>query len=1133
MSTTKTTATKKVAAGVVSFAMALSFVFGGAVAPAQAQTAAELQAQISSLLATIAALQAQLGTLSGGSATTGGTGYVFTRNLKQGDTGADVKELQKFLNRDAATMVAASGAGSAGNETMSFGPATKAAVIKFQNKYAASVLTPAGLTAGTGFFGSLSRAKANELNASTGGSTGGVVVPTGLTLNVALASDSPASSALVAGQAIANLAVFSFTNTSATEAKVTKLVLNRTGISADSTLSNVYLFDGATRISDAATVSTGKITVNNASGLFTVPAGTVKKISVRSDIASGTSGQLVGVALAEVESTVAVSGSLPVSGANHSVASATMGTVALTYTGPSNATDNPGTEVRVFEASAVVSTNAAKLEALTFENRGTSADGDLTNLRLYVDGVAVGSSVAQFTNDKATFDLSANPVRLETGTRIIKVMADIVKGSSETYDVQLRRAADARFVDVEFTQPILATTFPVAAGTANTIAAGTLSVSRAAASPSTNITVGATNVLLSSFEFRASGEDVKIEAATLDVDTTGSGSGYGLDNVKVFVNGAQVGSTKDVEETGTEFTFGSSFIAKAGVTTKVDIYGDAKTTTGTNLVSGSTIVMGVAIAAADTEGLNSGNSVTAVSNVDGFSRTVSASSLTATKFSGYSDQTIIAGTNNAKIGSFTLSAGSTEGINVNTIVVDISANNAATLTDLLLKDNATGAQLGTAKASPSTSNSFSVNIAIPMSGTKTIDVYANIKSGSNAGPIIATLDSTTGGTGATTANSTTTGSDLTLQQITIGSGTLTVTAGVSPDNAVVIAGTNNVKVGTFDFTTSYSSFTVQELKVKVPADAATSVSAVTLKWNGGEATQALTLSSGAQTYATATFTGLTFEIGANETAKKLDVYVNIPTIASGAGTGKAISVVLDADEGFKAIDAAGNSDTTLAAADLNSAATSGKGTMVVRKTVPTLSSVAISNTLTEGTIDLAKVKIAADAAGDIGWKKIVFAVKKTAALSIGSTTTLSVYDEGGNEIAGTFATTTAAATGSFAEGMDSLDNLTSGNLIFVATTEQVITAGSSQTYRLEGSVAGTASGSNYIEVSIPATSTSEATGTFSGIHTASGDSSESFVWTDRSVIGTPHSESTSDWANDYKVKGLNSALQLSNRSVSI
>jgi len=255
MSTIKTTATKKVAAGVVSFAMALSFVFGG-VTPAQAQTAAELQAQISSLLATIAALQSQLGTLSGTPATTGGTGYVFTRNLKQGDTGADVKELQKLLNRDAATMVAASGVGSAGYETMTFGPATKAAVIKFQNKYAASVLTPAGLTAGTGFFGSLSRAKATELNASGTVNPGtGVVIPTGLTLNVSLASDSPSGVAFVAGQAIADLAHFNFTNTSGTEAKVTKLVFNRTGISSDSTLSNVYLFNGAVRLTDAATVS--------------------------------------------------------------------------------------------------------------------------------------------------------------------------------------------------------------------------------------------------------------------------------------------------------------------------------------------------------------------------------------------------------------------------------------------------------------------------------------------------------------------------------------------------------------------------------------------------------------------------------------------------------------------------------------------------------------------------------------------------------------------------------------------------------------------------------------------------------------------------------------------------------------
>jgi len=129
--------------------------------PAKAATAAELQQMINDLLAQVASLQSQ----------TGGTGvgvrsmcpYTWTRSLKTGTTGADVMKLQQFLNSDTDTRVSASGVGSVGAETEYFGPATMAAVSKFQVKYRSDILSPAGLVNPTGFFGPGSMAKANML----------------------------------------------------------------------------------------------------------------------------------------------------------------------------------------------------------------------------------------------------------------------------------------------------------------------------------------------------------------------------------------------------------------------------------------------------------------------------------------------------------------------------------------------------------------------------------------------------------------------------------------------------------------------------------------------------------------------------------------------------------------------------------------------------------------------------------------------------------------------------------------------------------------------------------------------------------------------------------------------------------
>ena len=80
------------------------------------------------------------------------SGSSFNRSLKLGQTSSDVKKLQIFLNTHGFT-VSQKAAGSPGHETNYFGPATKAALMKFQLAYKKEILDPQGLNAPTGFFG--------------------------------------------------------------------------------------------------------------------------------------------------------------------------------------------------------------------------------------------------------------------------------------------------------------------------------------------------------------------------------------------------------------------------------------------------------------------------------------------------------------------------------------------------------------------------------------------------------------------------------------------------------------------------------------------------------------------------------------------------------------------------------------------------------------------------------------------------------------------------------------------------------------------------------------------------------------------------------------------------------------------
>jgi hypothetical protein len=98
----------------------------------------------------------------------------FYRNLGIGSTGSDVKALQVFLNQNPLTQVSKSGPGSPGNETSYYGPATAAAVKKFQTSVSNDPMAATKLSS-TGIVDTPTRTYLQKLLASksknnTGGS---------------------------------------------------------------------------------------------------------------------------------------------------------------------------------------------------------------------------------------------------------------------------------------------------------------------------------------------------------------------------------------------------------------------------------------------------------------------------------------------------------------------------------------------------------------------------------------------------------------------------------------------------------------------------------------------------------------------------------------------------------------------------------------------------------------------------------------------------------------------------------------------------------------------------------------------------------------------------------------------------
>jgi peptidoglycan hydrolase-like protein with peptidoglycan-binding domain len=114
------------------------------------------------------------------------TSSPFLVNLTPGMSHPDVLRLQQYLN-STGHVIAASGPGSPGQETLYYGPGTQRAVKSYQESYASQILTPVNLTSGSGLFLAGTR---NHMNAKMAASPNTVTTQSATKAPIVAASES-------------------------------------------------------------------------------------------------------------------------------------------------------------------------------------------------------------------------------------------------------------------------------------------------------------------------------------------------------------------------------------------------------------------------------------------------------------------------------------------------------------------------------------------------------------------------------------------------------------------------------------------------------------------------------------------------------------------------------------------------------------------------------------------------------------------------------------------------------------------------------------------------------------------------------------------------------------------------------
>jgi hypothetical protein len=1096
-------------------------------------------------------------------------GTTFSTNLKMGASGASVMALQQFLNMSADTQVAATGAGSPGSETTYFGALTKAAVNKFQLKYAADILTPNGLTAPTGNFYASSRAKASAICA---GSTGGTTTTPGTAAGTAVVSAAAQPANTVAPKSAARVAFTAFT-VMANGAPVTlnSVTVQRQGPSVDTDFAGVVLIDASTGVQ----LGIARVLDSNHNATIgspiVIPAGSSKTFWVAGNIASSPSqGDIASFAVTAINTASTVSGSLPIVGASHTInSSLIIGTAQVQNSSfdPNSATSQPiGTTGYRFSGVRI---NAGSTEDVTFKSitwyQSGSASG-MQNVMTVVNGTSYPTT-ADVTGRYYT-TVFPNGIVIPKGNSVdAYVQADLGANTTASTVAQfdIYRNTDIYVVGNQFGYGITPTISsfgtistasthgsnfaatntgnPFFQGSTVSVTAGTFStIQNATSVGAQNVAVNVPNQPLGGFQTNLTGEGITVQSLKIHLNYSSgtAASSNLLTNVSlVNENGAVVAGPFDATDSGGTsqlVTFTGSINFPVGTHTYT-IKGKLPTTltTGVTVQASTTPSSDWTSVTGDT----TGNNITpSVGLFTMSTMTVKAAGLSIANSSSPTSQTVVSG-GNVIFANYTLDASqSGEDVRFSSLPITFAGTGSATttLSNCQIWDGTTALNTGSrvlngTNLAASFSVSFDNALTVSKGTTKTLAFSCTVATNASG-----TYQFALGTPSAGSVTGVTSGSSVTVAAASGTAPTMTVSSGGSltastdssaPSYTLVAGGTSGVTANVIKFRASNEAVNLKMLGLTLTNSASSSpadVTMVTLKaGNNIKDTNGAAIAANT-VIGTATFLG-----SATVATSTLNTMVQLPK-------DQDATIVVSADIADIGSNQPGTEGHLVAIDYLNSEATgvnsgskvygsngitAGTGVAGLR-TFNTFPTVAVDTTLpSTGVADgrLMQFKVTANSAGSLG----IYNFKFTLATSSATVSNVQLFAYTDSNYSQAVSGTFGASTGQVGS---TVSPASVGNTFNItATTNPVqVSAGQTVYFQLKGTVSPSSSTYNVV-TTLVGDSSYPSLAAFMAQASAIGTN---FVWSPNAT--STASFNSNDWTNGYGVSGLPSGGLFQNRS---